>query len=423
MTSSDSGTSSPSIRRLVIADPGLSSRMGHHYNYVHAVVEAARRRGLEVLVLCPFMVDPSIVEEFSAVPVFRVATYTPLAMDYTPPPDADPAVIWGQQVLMSNAYTFGDLLVRATPLCRPDDLVFFHTVRETQLIAIAQWLASFPADQRPQTNILLRFWMNKPFHQPLFELCATLLNSPAMRVRYSTDTAELSALYSNILKRPVDLVPIPMPIPYESLTPERRAGRRRFLPPDLPPDTIVIGYTGDCRLQKGFHYLKPVIANMEQNPPEGRRYHFLIQVSDVNFSPEMRGTVHGLAPEAGENVTVVWETLSADDYYSLFTEIDIMVVHYDPKDYAYTSSGLLTEAALLGKVSVVPAGTSIEREAARLGTGHVPIAGFHAVALDAALRRALAEYPVLAGRSRAAMPAARSYHSTDTLVSYLLGET
>ena len=150
--------------------------------------------------------------------------------------------------------------------------------------------------------------------------------------------------------------------------------------------------------------------------------HFLIQISDANFTEQMRASVEQIAPAAGPHVTIVCGTLSSDDYYVFINEIDILLVHYDPEHYAYTSSGLFTEAVLLGKVAVIPAGTSMEREAQRLGTGYASVANFSAQALGRALCRALAEYPVLSERSRAATEAARRYHNADTLVSYLIGE-
>ena len=417
----NSDASSSPIRRLVIIDPGLHSRMGHHYNYVRAVVDAAHRRGLETLVLGPFMAGPDIQQELSVVPVFRIATYAPMVWDYSPTAsETNPVVQEGQQVLMTNSIVFADLLVRASPLCRPDDLIFVHTVLENQIMGITQWLGSLPGNERPRSNILLRFWHDKTHIKPVLELCSTVLNSPALRARYSTDTMELSVLYSDLLRKAVDVVPIPMPIPYDALAPEARASRRRFLPEGLSPDTRVIAYAGDCRLQKGFHFIRPVIEELLREAP--CPVHFLIQISDVNFTDEMRESVRAIAPVAGPNVTVVQETLSADDYYSFFNETDIMLINYDPRQYAYTSSGLFTEAMLLGKVSVIPAGTSMENEARRLGTGYASVGEFSALALLQALYQALIDYPVLAERSRTAMAGARRYHNADTLVSYLIGE-
>lgn len=417
MSTIDLTSAPPRFRRLILPDPALTSCFGHHYNYTRALVEAARRRGIEVVVLCHANADPIIVEGLPALPIFRIGTYSELNMDdNVPNSEFDEYDVQGFQLVHLNMYFLNELKT-LNQVIGPEDMVFFHTIMEHQILAITQWVAGLPLEQRPMTNLLLRFWhQDRPHVTPMLQLCASVLNNPKMRSRFSTDTMELSSLYTNIVRGPVDVVPIP----HSPASHGEGEDRRRFLPEDLDPDTVVVGFLGDCRGNKGFMFLRSIIANIFAAPPG--KVHFLLQISNSSFPPNVLAEIQGLVAMAGLGITIVMETLSAEDYYAILDECDIVLVSYYPKHYMYGSSGIFTESATAGKVTVVPAGTNMEHEAMRFRTGYTSFEHFTVEGIADALRRAIANYPVLAERSKAATEALNRYHNADNLLAYLLGE-
>ena len=404
------------FRRLFLPDPALTSCFGHHYNYTRAVAEAARKRGIEVVILSHANADPVVVQGLPALPLFRLGTYSELNLDDSVPnSDFDQYEVQGFQLVNMNMYFLNELKT-LNQVLGPDDMVFFHTIMEHQILAITQWLAGFSPEQRPMSNLLLRFWhQDRPHVTPMLQLCSTVLNNPKLRSRFSTDTMELASLYTNIVRGPVDLVPIP-----HSPAAHDGAQGRRFLPDDLDPDTVVVGFLGDCRGNKGFMYLRSIIQQIFANPPG--KVHFLLQISNSSFPPAVMAEIQGLAAMAGMGITMVMETLSAEDYYSLLDQTDIVLISYYPKHYMYGSSGIFTESASAGKVTVVPAGTNMEHEAMRFRTGFTSFADFTIESIADALHRAIQNYPVLAERAETAAHTMTRYHNADNLVSYLLGE-
>jgi hypothetical protein len=403
-------------KRIVIPDPHLSWHNGHHYNYVRSLVEAARRRGLETLVLCGTNALPQVIEEFSAKPIFRVGTYTELPTDPTTPnADLDEALVEGYQIITINMVFLSELL-SLTPFITPNDIIFFHTIFDRHVFAIAQWLSSFSDEQRPQSNILFRFWLEKPRERALLQMCSPVLNMPRMRASYSADTMELCILYSNVMGRSVDLVPIPHTPPVV----DPAAPRRRFRPEGVAADTLVVGFLGNASETRGFMFLREMITDVLREAP--RSCHFLIQVSTIRPPEHVTREIEGLRAMDEMDVTTIIETLSADDYYALLNECDIILLSYQRERYLYVSSGVFVEAAAVGKVVVLPTGTSLEREAMRLRLGFSSFREFTAPAITASLKRAVADHAALAERSRLAADEVRRHNNADSLLSCLLDD-
>ena len=403
----------PAIRRVVIPDPSLISMAGHHYNYTRAVAEAVRRRGIEATVLCNQSAEDRVVRDVQAMPFFQVATYAGLKMQPdVPGVPLDPIVAHGRLLMHINHYAASEFNHLASFL-GPRDLMFIHTVKMTQLVAITQALMSIDEARRPVTSILLRFLVENPLEIALLQMCGATLGDPKMRTRFCTDTVELAALNGNIVRTAIDVVPIPH-APHS-----RKPGEaaRDFIP-DLAAGAVVVGYLGNASAGRGFLFRREVIEIVAAGTP--RPCHFLMQLGTAEVTPETQKEAWRLHALAGPGLTVVVETLSREDYYDFLGRCDIIVVGYSPDAYRYGSSGVFTEAASAGKVTVIPAGTAMEREARQFGTGFVSFSEFTSAAIGAALRAALADYPALAAKAKAAAEGMVRHHNADNLVDYLL---
>lgn len=399
--------------RLVILDPSLTSHFGHHYNYDKAVVDAARRRGLDCVVVGNRNAAEHVQQSLSALPLFLLSSYHHLEpRSDLPVRMQDPFFVSGRELLELNM-VFLKELNQFTSYINPSDLVFFHTLSDSQILGATMWLMSFPEDRRPLSNFVLRFLHDRPHSDSLLQLCAANLSSPRMRAGLSTDTTELAALYTRMLRLPVDLIPIP------HAPPELETVRRRFAP-ELAPDTIVIGFVGDCRWAKGFHFVRPLVEAFIRS--SSRPVHFLVQISAHTSSPEIDAETAALAAFPPSFVTLVTETLSADEYYGLMDECDVVLITYHTGQFTHQSSGVFTEATVAGKVTVLPYGTAMHHEALRMGAGFRCFRNFEPGSVIAAVSSVLADYPDLAERAKDASRKMARYHNAGNLVSYLLGE-
>ena len=125
-------------QRIIIADPGLISRSGHHYPYTESVLRAAAAAGIRAVVWGNKEVNPRVAETLKVKPVFRLGPYGGIT-------GATSSI---GRCLYSNALTAEDLK-SAPDVVGPSDLVFFHTVSDDQLIAIATWIAEMPEAGQP----------------------------------------------------------------------------------------------------------------------------------------------------------------------------------------------------------------------------------------------------------------------------------
>ena len=400
-------------KRLVILDPSLTSHFGHHYNYDQAVVAAARRRGIDSIVVGNRNAAEHVQQSLPALALFLLSSYHHLDPQNGQSGRQQDAFFSSGRELLELNLLFLKELNQFTPHIAPSDMVFFHTLSDIQILGATMWLMSFPDELRPSSNFVLRFLHDRPHSDPLLQLCAANLSAPKMRAQLSTDTTELAALYTHMLRRPVDLIPIP------HAPPELTAERRCFLP-ELAPGTIVIGFVGDCRWAKGFHFVRPLIdafMRLSSCP-----VHFLIQISAHTLSPEIDGETAALRNFPSKIVTLVTETLSTEEYYGLMDECNIVLIAYHTGQFTHQSSGVFTEATVAGKVTVLPYGTAMHHEALRIGAGFRTFANFDASSVIEAVAGAVEDYSNLSERAKVASVMMSRYHNGDNLIAYLLGE-
>jgi hypothetical protein len=401
-----------SSRRIVLCDPSLITRGGHHYNYVKSLYLAATKIGLEIKVFCASNADPQIVSELDAIPVFNTSVYAVFGVSSGGDVDLYSDLTLSQGVVVGNLHSLIDL-INIKQYLRSRDIVFFHTVNEKQILAISQWLTTFTPRERPSVNVMLRFWNDCPPCMSAYRLAASLFSVPSMRVCLSTDTVDLAVLYTQIFKRTVHVFPIP-----HSPLLEARSGRI-FCRDRIPKNTLVVSYLGDCRENKGFLFVSRLISDIV-NKDGLPSVHFLIQTGPGPFPQVIHDEITRIHQFGQRFVTFVAETLSSGDYYAMLDESDIILVAYKPEDYRFQSSGVFTEAAICGKVVVVSGGTAIEREASRWNVGRAVIGSYDANGVFAAVETALLNFSDLSRASASAAERVHSFHTPLALLGSLI---
>jgi hypothetical protein len=76
------------------------------------------------------------------------------------------------------------------------------------------------------------------------------------------------------------------------------------------------------------------------------------------------------------------KNLDSNSYKKLLTRTKTLVLPYDPLRYRSRSSGIFAEALTLGILPIVPTGTSMSREIAKLNNGVLTSAEFHAELME-----------------------------------------
>lgn len=394
------------MARFFVMDPNLLSLGGHYYSYDQRVIEEVQKRGVECVLYAQQGVNVPPLANVVPQPLFTYDNiFTEAVTDEK---------IWA----IENFHTLNNVF--ANDLFRipsgefvSGDVVYFPNLLQNQLFGVALWLAHLPIERRPIVVIMLR-WLNQAMDYiasrpgvefiPLYyRYAARTLLATNPRTILCADTRELAAAYTQIIGFPVTELPNPMDV--------------RDFASDLPRDPKarpVVLYQGHTSFLRGFHLIPEMI---QATQPLAERPIFVIQVQDPKDG--FRAFVESIEQLPAEDVEIVLGALENDAYLALLDRADIVLLPYSPKFYGHGSSGVFTEAASMGKVTVVTAGTVPAREAAENHFGVEISEEWTGSAMASALLRALANLDELRERSRSAAPAYRARHSARGFVDEL----
>jgi glycosyltransferase involved in cell wall biosynthesis len=230
------------------------------------------------------------------------------------------------------------------------------------------------------------------------------------RCKLYTDSKELSAEYERLSGVEFGVLPIPFRAHY--LGSRSQSDQR-----------LCIGYFGDVRQEKGFHWLPSLIEAVvqDQMPPERTR--FLIQASLVHpeYEPLCKAALERLKRYSEELVCLVGQKgpLSAEEYYRVVKETDLLVCPYDSAAYRNRTSGTLAEAIAAGIPTVVPHGSWLARQQPP-GSGETFVGRESFIEAVRIVRK---NYPSYQARARAGRHAWLALHSPERLIRELLGES
>lgn len=388
------------MKTLHIFDPRLVNHGGHYANYCSQIVREMRSRGIAVRIYARKGCSVTC-EGVQPEPLF--------SHDLFVEPGRDPEV-WAIENFHAVNHAFlADLCRLPMDRFAADDLVFFPTLLQNQIHAIAQWLGRFRPERRPAVSVLLRYLT----HEMAYNKARAHAELIALYYRYSTralaaiqprtvlaaDTREMAQAFQAITGLPVHELTIAMEPPAADPTVRPAADGRP-----------VVAYLGHTSQLKGFHFLPEIVHRGLQRRPRPR---FVIQVQDRQAALRDRmGAVLTLLDRfVGPDVELVSGALPPEAYYRLLNRADIVILPYSSQYYGTCSSGVFAEAAALGKVIVAPAGTVPARQAVEHGLGAVIAPEWTAGSLAAAVAEATSNLPALQARAAAAAEAFRADQS------------
>jgi hypothetical protein len=243
--------------------------------------------------------------------------------------------------------------------CTAADHVFLPTAHGRELCAIQELLSRWPVGSRPTFHLEFRHSLALGGDGALTETdnyCvanATFFEIARAvpfneNIRLYTDSQGLAEEYERFSGLEFGVLPIPFRT-------RLLADRSRAEGP------LCLGYYGDVRDEKGFHWLPDLVEALMDDHVRTRRVRFLIQASLIHpeSEPRSKRALELLKSYPDDMVRLVGlgGPLSPDSYYQLVNEADLLLCPYHPATYRSRTSGTLAEAIASGIPTVVPHGS------------------------------------------------------------------
>jgi glycosyltransferase involved in cell wall biosynthesis len=327
--------------RILIVDPGVHSRGGHHYNAVQRLQGELAKLGLAAPCLGSAYADAEVVRDLACTPTFTRSVY---GRSYATPGEFAESV----------EETSRNLAQSLTRQRRSADLLILPCCDQVLAASIARhfgriWLRSAP-------HVLL--WLLYGPHYLLstddpravalgaecrgaFASLAASLGD-ARRLHAYAETQQMADFYHPLIGLKIGVMPAPgLLMPARSERP-RTTGR--------PPTVLCIGF---ANRPKGYRLLPEAIEPVLRRHRDVRfLIHGIVKGSDAEGDQPIFDRLSAL----GERVVVRQDVLSDRDYAALLGEADLLLLPYDPAVYRTRGSGVFSDARRIG-LPVVATGT------------------------------------------------------------------
>jgi hypothetical protein len=341
--------------RVLILDPSLIDKRGHHHAFAQYLKAEAETLGLYVKILGNTAATREI-RRAGTVPFFPDSGYSSLfeESEHT-----------NLRVTMECSGRFLNRLskIRAQWFKR-DDFVFFPGVTPNQILAIAQWMTAMDPAVSPRFGLCLMFQPNwdvaggiSTVNPALYDSAFTLLRAQhGKKVVYSCETEGLAKEFEVLAGKPPVVLPVPTQVDGV------RAGSRQTSKTN-GTEPLRVAFLGVTKHEKGAHLLPDIVEIVSRS---AAHIAFDIQVSgdDIDLN---RALAERLSPLS--NVALFQEELSSSAFQDLIVGADILLLPYDPTTYRTRGSGLITEARKTAIPVVVPLDTDLGRIAVGAGFG------------------------------------------------------
>jgi len=370
-------------RTVHIADTGLIEAGGHYHTQDFLIAKECQKRGIPVTIYCRYGANLG-ASEINVVEIFRFEVFVER------PPENPNFGVFENYFVVNRAF-FQDLNSIPSTDFQPDDLIYFPTVTQNQIEAVADWVVSLPVNKRPHIAITLRL-LNSQMPQYLYRgygpgieflyrhVLAKLVERHP-RTHLFSDTLALSTSYNRLSGIPVTTLPVPQLEFHDEYARARAANKTG----------LTVLYIGNMSPYRGYIFIPSIIERVLGEFPD---VHFTVQVKTDPESEDAR-TMVAISETYASRVNFLFGTLTPDEYVSTMKTADIVLLPYMPAYYCFGSSGVFTEAAALGKVLVTTAGTTMETTINSFDLGAVIARDYTAEAFSAAIKNAIVNFDEL----------------------------
>jgi glycosyltransferase involved in cell wall biosynthesis len=379
-------TYSKKINKLYIVDPELTAiTQGHHYTQAAAISAECAKIGLQVEIFCKVGVTPSI-DGALTFGIFKNSIGVESNVEHLL------FEVFENYFVVNRAF-FKELCNIDISNFSKKDLIYFPNILQNQLEAIADWLSIIAPTIRPRVAITLRYANSKMDKNIVREFGSAIeflyrnsmprLIERCPQINFYTDTPELAAFYSAVSSIKVGVLPLP------------RLEFKFTKKVKKNTEKISILFAGHLFGTRGAALLPQILCSILE---KYENVYFRIQVNEINRKTSQQ-LIENIPAQLKRKVNFLLGVLSPEKYDETLQQSDILILPLLPRLYAYHSSGVFAEAAALGKVMVIPGGTSLESAANLYGLGVVVSSEFTSESFSLALGKAIDEFDMLSIRA------------------------
>lgn len=349
-------------RRLLIVEEALKNRSGHWYEYNRALVEEARKRGLEVNLLAHRDIVPEIREELGAEAFFPVTSWD---LGYSHPV----TLVRYLGILWHNLRVIRWMLRHFKEQDEPYEVVLVPTV------VLYHWLAwrclYFLGKDRWFRKLVLISRNNAGEYDPTtgsyvftasakaLKLALWLFRKPVSEggVQLGSDSARLAEQHTNLSGVPFVTFPHPRQTSHLPLPRQR----------DRSEETV-FSALGPPRYEKGSDLILMAVSEILRTVPNFRGRFVLHWSADV-FGPD--GIEYPLPPEWRDDprIEVIRESLDSASYQKRLDEADVLLLPYRRSQYHARLSGIAIESFQSGVPCICVSDTWVEDCMNEIGGG------------------------------------------------------
>jgi len=343
---------------LILLDSGLMNKAGHSYTLAKTVSHSLARRKMRHRIFGLHCLDASIAAEIGAIPHFSRSLYDSedfswsekqvrsLAALFRRIPAGEPSRSeWGSWEKLNENFE-RDLRSLPVDIWNPENLICIVAISQNQLLGLIRFLRAMPNGRLPRVTCQLMFppsfvpWGNvssfgEQFYRDAFELAAPLVDRSLF---FTVENEAMRTAYRRDFGLPTRILPVPFGASPPQGTTEGR---------------VRIGFFGDSKCDKGFHLLPRAIALCQQRNLDAE---FVIQIQHSGW--EQRTIEAERALRSLKGVRFLEGILSTEDYARWTSQMDVMLLPYDPIAFGPArGSGIFTEALAAGRPVVATQGT------------------------------------------------------------------
>src|SRR5262245_44409553 len=343
-------------RSLIVIDPGMDLPVGHHLSASSEIALSARELGFECTILTSEKCNPADFRHLGCevLPTFSIGPYL-LSEER-------------EQELASYLARDTELSAQYRASVIPDGAyVLMHTSSPWHLKALAERLKNARCNKVAIGLMLsMSYWTKDP-------AVATVLES--MTRRALSDMERYGCFAYSEVGDTAGIGTLVLPLSDQTL---RRLQEVDGLGTHRGADREVrMGYFGQPRPPKGFNRLINVL-NRDLGDDKRR---IVVEFFLPPGFAELTRQINQISPVAHASSSF----RDNSRYLADMMSVDVVLCFYDPDLYASQMSGIVTEAATLGKAALVVHGTALQRFLDRYSPGSYCAVDFSDDALVAAL--------------------------------------
>lgn len=215
-------------------------------------------------------------------------------------------------------------------------------------------------------------------------------------------SSQLAKIFQSQHDVPINV--LPMPITKSKLNLSSLSNKKQ--------KPLKIGYFGHGSVEKGFLFLHSLTT---LNYTQAVEFHYHLNLNDSTLEKAAE-----IFKQPAEHIHCYWGHLSKEKMNELIASMDILLLPYNPSNYAAMPSAMFSETLLLGKVMVVPANTWLSEQAELYQAGVTTFSEHTLESVQKALGLAIEKHDQLQIMSEVAREPFNEYHNVDNFVKIIL---